>query len=147
MDSGLERSLTVALIALLAACSALEGPTPTPGYRPISAAEGRALVSRLLPDGVKDRAGWAIDVYAAFAAAKPYPYPGSGTIRHEVFTRRGGMYFGIAHLLDYPAHYGRPLYRFADFNAGQYASRNAAFQAAVTQASGIPLELDGDLLP
>ena len=68
MDSGLERSLTVALIALLAACSALEGPTPTPGYRPISAAEGRALVSRLLPDGVKDRAGWAIDVYAAFAA-------------------------------------------------------------------------------
>ena len=247
----------------------MEEPSGPPGYRPLSATEGRALVGRLLPDEVKDRAGWATDVYAAFAAlevpatpenicaavavtaqesgfqvdpvvpglaaiarkeidkrresagipefaldaalaipstngksysdrlgavktemqlsevyedfigrvpfgkslladrnpvrtggpmqvsiafaeafaaAKPYPYPVSGSIRHEVFTRRGGMYFGIAHLLDYPASYPRPLYRFADFNAGHYASRNAAFQNAVTQLSGIPLELDGDLL-
>ena len=257
----------VALVLSLAGCATTEPEGPA--SRPMTAAEGRALIVRLLPDSVKDKTGWATDVYAAFAsldlrtsadnfcaaiaiigqesgfeadpvvpglakiaraeiekrrdnagiprfaldaalampstngksyaerldavkteqqlsvlyedfidrvpfgktlladrnpvrtggamqvsiafaeafsAEKPYPYPVGESIRHEVFTRRGGVYFGVAHLLDYPAPYTRQIYRFADFNAGQYSSRNAAFQQAVTQASGIPLTLDGDLL-
>lgn len=81
------------------------------------------------------------------AAARSYPYPVKSSLADELFTRRGSVYFGVAHLLGYRAPYPRYLYRFADYNAGQYASRNAAFQSALATASGKPLTPDGALLP
>jgi hypothetical protein len=81
-----------------------------------------------------------------YTAAKPYPYGVKTSLRNELFTRKGGLYFGMAYLLDYPAKYESLTYRFADFNAGIYSSRNAAFQKAVSSLSGITLDPDGDLL-
>ncbi len=105
---------------------------------------GRRLLGGLNP--VHTAGPMQVSVAFAQAHSRGYPYPPEGSIRHEVFSRRGGLYFGVKHLLGYPAHYPRMLYRFADFNAGQYASRNAAFQRAVSVASGIALAQDGDLL-
>jgi hypothetical protein len=108
------------------------------------------LGRRFFADRNPVRTGGPMQVAVGFAEAQveaaPYPYPMSGSIRDEVFSRRGGLYFGIAHLLDYRATYDRYLYRFADYNAGRYASRNAAFQRAVADVSGVPLVADGDLL-
>ena len=105
---------------------------------------GRQLFGNLNPV----RTGGPMQVSIAFAEAnaRGYPYPVKESIRHEVFTRRGGIWFGTRHIFGYPADYPDTLYRFADFNAGWYASRNAAFQAAVSRVSGKPLALDGDLV-
>jgi len=107
---------------------------------------GKALFSEHNPV----RSGGPMQVSIGFAQAQAastrYPFAVQSSIRDEVFTRRGGLYFGIAHLFDYAAPYDDLRYRFADYNAGRYASRNAAFQKAVSELTGIALELDGDVL-
>ena len=107
---------------------------------------GRRLLSNANPVHTGGPMQVSIAFAQNFARRHDYPWGEVASVRHEVFTRRGGMYFGIAHLLAYPTSYDRHLYRFADYNAGFYASRNAAFQQAVTRVSGIDIPFDGDLL-
>lgn len=96
------------------------------------------------------RTGGPMQVSVDFALGHtkvwPYPYTYKGSLRHEVFTRRGGTYFGVANLLHYRAPYTDMAYRFADYNAGRFSSRNAAFQAAVAKLGKTKLDRDGDLL-
>jgi len=60
------RGLFVATALALAACATTEPPAPS--GPPMTAAEGRALVARLIPEATTDRIGWATDLYAAIAA-------------------------------------------------------------------------------
>jgi hypothetical protein len=95
------------------------------------------------------RDGGPMQVSVAFAEShvKVWPYPYSyRNLRDEVFSRRGSVYFGTAILLQYPVQYSDMVYYFADYNAGRYSSRNAAFQAALARLAKRKLALDGDLL-
>jgi hypothetical protein len=67
-------------------------------------------------------------------------------VRNDLYTRHGGMYYGIKQLLGYDTGYNQKIFRFADFNAGRFASRNAAFQQVIAKLSGDKLSVDGDLL-
>lgn len=108
---------------------------------------GQRLFARLNPVHTRG----PMQVHVAFAQkyseGHQYPFPADHGVAQALFTRRGSVYFGAAHLLDYRAPYDQPIYRFADYNAGQYASRNAAFQRAVAVASGRQVVPDGALLP
>lgn len=66
--------------------------------------------------------------------------------RERLYTRPGGLRAGVARLLAYPAAYTDIKFRFADYNAGVYASRNAAFQSMLADLTGQKLALDGDVL-
>lgn len=67
-------------------------------------------------------------------------------VRDQLYTRHGGMYYGVKQLLGYDTGYNQKIFRFADFNAGRFASRNAAFQQVTAKLSGEKLSIDGDLL-
>ncbi len=67
-------------------------------------------------------------------------------VRDDLYTRRGGMFYGALQLLGYETGYNQKIYRFADYNAGRYASRNAALQKVISILSNVKLALDGDLL-
>lgn len=58
--------------------------------------------------------------------------------------RKSGLYFGIKRL--YEVDYENPAYRFSDYNAGAFSSRNTAYQFMLMKLSGQKLTLDGDLL-
>ena len=70
----------------------------------------------------------------------------SANMRDQLYTRSGGVLFGTSHLLNYPSNYDQMIYRFADYNAGHYASRNAGFQAMLAKLTGKKVVTDGDLI-
>lgn len=108
---------------------------------------GQRLFARLNPVHTRGPMQVHVDFATQYAEAHRYPFAADAGIPQALFSRRGSLYFGAAHLLDYRAPYDQPIFRFADYNAGRYASRNAAFQRAVAVASGRTLTPDGALLP
>ncbi|MFN7975129.1 MAG: DUF1615 family protein [Acidobacteriota bacterium] len=114
-------------------------------------------VADLVTDAVMDRhlsdfnpittaGSMQVSVHFALARASAHEDVDEGAVREELYTRNGGVRFGTARLLGYEAAYDAPLYRFADYNAGIYASRNAAVQEQLSELTGMKLALDGDLL-
>jgi hypothetical protein len=111
------------------------------------------LLNKLIEDRNEiDTAGsMQVSVRFALAEAKkrrwlPATLSDIYAVRDQLYTRHGGMFYGIKQLMGYETGYNRKIYRFADYNAGRYASRNAAFQQSVARLSGERLSIDGDLL-
>lgn len=84
-----------------------------------------------------------VDQAEAHAAAEGLDVSG---VRDSMYTRAGCLHYGVVRLLDWDADYDMAIYRFADFNAGLYTSRNAALQGQISAITGAELALDGDLL-
>jgi hypothetical protein len=67
------------------------------------------------------------------------------SVREQLYTQSGGIHYGVRRLFD-GADYDEPIFRFADYNAGVWSSRNAAFQIHVGTVTGLDVVPDGDLL-
>ena len=111
------------------------------------------LLNRLIEDRNDINTIGSMQVSVRFALAKaqerrwlPMALADVYAVRDDLYTRRGGMYYGVMQLLGYDSGYNRKIYRFADYNAGRYASRNAAFQNMISVLTNVKLAHDGDLL-
>lgn len=119
---------------------------------PGSFAVAAALVGLLGTGSVEDwnpvTTAGSMQVKVAFARARAAADGDADDahVRELLYTRGGGVRFGTARLLGYAASYTDVVFRFADYNAGVYASRNAAFQEQLADLTGTRLALDGDVL-
>lgn len=88
----------------------------------------------------------SMQVHIHYARAHKRSMMGIDSLRDNLYTQNGGLYYGIHRLMMYKTEYSKPLYRFADYNSGVYSSRNASFQQMIEKITGKDLDLDGDLL-
>jgi hypothetical protein len=70
----------------------------------------------------------------------------AATVRELLYTQRGGVLYGTRRLFEHDAPYDKAIYRYADYNAGLYTSRNAALQSQLADLIEQPVAPDGDLL-
>ncbi|OOR83855.1 DUF1615 domain-containing protein [Moraxella canis] len=108
-------------------------------------------ITRLSGQGIDERINpvttlGSMQVHIDYARAHRRASMSDRDLRADLYTRYGGLYYGIHRLMMYRAEYDKPLYRFADYNSGVYSSRNAAFQQRIATLSGDTLAIDGDLL-
>ncbi len=100
------------------------------------------LVERLNPvstaGSMQVKVGWA-QAHEVSKGMEPE------AVRALMYTVEGGVRYGTLRLFE-TASYPEPIHRFADFNAGPYASRNAALQEQLSVLEGVELVRDGDLL-
>lgn len=106
--------------------------------------------ARLLNSGIDEKLNpvntlGSMQVHIDYAKAHRRMSGNDNALRTDLYSRYGGLYYGIHRLLVYKADYDKPLYRFADYNSGMYSSRNAAFQEALSKLSKMPVDPDGDL--
>lgn len=112
---------------------------------------GLAHITKLTGEGIDEHINpittlGSMQVHINYARAHRRSNMSDRTLRADLYSQYGGLYYGIHRLMMYKADYTKPLYRFADYNSGVYSSRNAAFQQRVAKLSGQKIALDGDLL-
>lgn len=112
---------------------------------------GLAHITKLSGEGIDERINpittlGSMQVHIDYARTHRRSSMDDRSLRADLYSQYGGLYYGIHRLMMYKADYDKPLYRFADYNSGMYSSRNAAFQQRISSLSGSKIDIDGDLL-